>query len=843
MSSFHFRSRPERGACFLLFAAVACTFAQSSTVLNLSHDLVPNGIAAQNMVPDSPATDAHPLFEAGLAYAVKNRIPTVTADRGAYYFLTLDTARVHALLNDVNNVTVDLGYSDLYFAQGQLIGMMLNGSSNVTFKNFTMDYLKLPFTQVTVTSVNTATRTIGIKQLGSYPLPSFFNAITIPAGYINDGFYTFAFRNGAQLRTTSRMETTGPLSDTSLQVTGNLEWEQSSSVGTIQPGDTIVLELRAGVAAPQMVNCTACTVQNVSVYASGFGGVFSTFGSANTVDHVQVIPRPGTDRLISTNADGIHFAHAGAGNVISNNTVRRGCDDGIAIDGQWAAIANAANTGATVPVARNSNTPLVVGTSYDFINVNDGTIVGTATIVSESPPVAQQTDQAGELINLTLDHAVNVQANFGMTPTDPNLRGSGTVIKNNLVQQETFARGIYPAGVANITVADNMIEATNGSGILIEEDEALTYGYKTGPSSGITVKNNIIDHAVGYGVPGLQLEVTGGAIDIWAYDKTFNPVQTSPLSNISVTNNFISNSPHSGIRMLNVTNGQITGNTILNYGQAPGDYLFYPPGCCEPLAQIQADFAQPITVGTSTSVTNNSNTITGSWIVNVSDADAAYRMAPESIAVAYGQNLSTQTALASSATLPTTLGGVTVTVTDSAGVSRPAGLFFASPTQIDYLIPTGTASGVARVMVGSTISAAFIAPVGPGLFAADGTGRGVAAALAIRASSNGSQVPVNVFQCAASSCTSVPMDLGQPTDVLVVELYGTGIRGRSSPSNVVAQIGGAPATVAYAGPQLQFPGLDQVNLYVPRSLAGAGEVPIILTVDGITANVVTVNIK
>ena len=87
------------------------------------------------------------------------------------------------------------------------------------------------------------------------------------------------------------------------------------------------------------------------------------------------------------------------------------------------------------------------------------------------------------------------------------------------------------------------------------------------------------------------------------------------------------------------------------------------------------------------------------------------------------------------------------------------------------------------------------------------------------------------------------MDLGASTDILVVELYGTGIRGNSSLSNVVAQIGGVPATVAYAGSQMQYDGLDQVNLYVPRSLAGAGEVPVVLTVDGITANVVTVNIK
>jgi hypothetical protein len=63
-----------------------------------------------------------------------------------------------------------------------------------------------------------------------------------------------------------------------------------------------------------------------------------------------------------------------------------------------------------------------------------------------------------------------------------------------------------------------------------------------------------------------------------------------------------------------------------------------------------------------------------------------------------------------------------------------------------------------------------------------------------------------------------------------VQRSGTGIRGQTSFSNVVAQIGGVPATIAYAGSQFQFEGLDQVNVYVPRSLAGAGEVAVVLGV-------------
>ena len=40
-----------------------------------------------------------------------------------------------------------------------------------------------------------------------------------------------------------------------------------------------------------------------------------------------------------------------------------------------------------------------------------------------------------------------------------------------------------------------------------------------------------------------------------------------------------------------------------------------------------------------------------------------------------------------------------------------------------------------------------------------------------------------------------------------------------------------------------FAGLDQVNLLLPRSLAGRGDVDVALTVDGKAANIVRINIK
>jgi hypothetical protein len=66
-----------------------------------------------------------------------------------------------------------------------------------------------------------------------------------------------------------------------------------------------------------------------------------------------------------------------------------------------------------------------------------------------------------------------------------------------------------------------------------------------------------------------------------------------------------------------------------------------------------------------------------------SAASASVGLAPESLATATGMNLATGTATAQSVPWPTTLGGVTVQVTDSASMTRMAGLLFVSSMQIN----------------------------------------------------------------------------------------------------------------------------------------------------------------
>lgn len=232
---------------------------------------------------------------------------------------------------------------------------------------------------------------------------------------------------------------------------------------------------------------------------------------------------------------------------------------------------------------------------------------------------------------------------------------------------------------------------------------------------------------------------------------------------------------------------------------------------------------------------------------------ASYRgnpLAAESIVAGFGSGLSTSTEVATAQPLPTTLGGVSLKVRDFNAVERLAPLFFVSPNQINYLMPAGVAPGAASISVIRNNTDAFagvalIEPVAPGLFTANANGSGVPAAVVLRVRADNSQAfePVARFDAATNRFVPAPIDLGAASEQVFLILNGTGLRNRSALAAVTAKIGGTDAQVLYAGAQGALAGLDQINILVPRSLIGRGEVVVALTVDGKAANDVPINIK
>ncbi|MGH9840185.1 MAG: FG-GAP-like repeat-containing protein, partial [Blastocatellia bacterium] len=244
----------------------------------------------------------------------------------------------------------------------------------------------------------------------------------------------------------------------------------------------------------------------------------------------------------------------------------------------------------------------------------------------------------------------------------------------------------------------------------------------------------------------------------------------------------------------------------------------------------------------------------GRTVTNVSAANYRGEMlAPEGIVAAFGTGLATTTLAAATQPLPTQLAGTAVRIRDSAGVERLAPLFFVSPTQVNYLMPAGTAAGAASVTIvagdgATSVATVQVDAVSPGLFSADATGNGLAAAVLLRIKADNSQIyeAITRFDPAQNKFVAVPIDFGPAsgaTDQLFLIPYGTGCRNRSALSAVNVKIGGTDAETLYAGPQGSLAGLDQINARLPRTLAGRGEVDVVVTVDGRAANPVRVSFR
>jgi uncharacterized protein (TIGR03437 family) len=173
----------------------------------------------------------------------------------------------------------------------------------------------------------------------------------------------------------------------------------------------------------------------------------------------------------------------------------------------------------------------------------------------------------------------------------------------------------------------------------------------------------------------------------------------------------------------------------------------------------------------------------------------------------------------------------------------PGSLLYATPGQVGVVAPYAVAGGAQRVVAESAGGASAplavaVAATAPGIFTADRSGRGQAAAVNQDGTQNGTANPA-----AAGS---------------VLSLFATG-EGQTSPPGVDGKpaapplpqpvapvtviIGGVSAEVRYAGGAPgQIAGVMQVNVVVPGGLSGL--VPVVLTAGGVASQAgVTVAVR
>jgi len=229
-------------------------------------------------------------------------------------------------------------------------------------------------------------------------------------------------------------------------------------------------------------------------------------------------------------------------------------------------------------------------------------------------------------------------------------------------------------------------------------------------------------------------------------------------------------------------------------------------------------------------------------------ASYGYNVAPNSLVAGYGHQLAPGVDSATTTPLPTKIGDTEVRVIDSAGATAMAPLLYVSGRQINYVVPMGAAAGLAKVNVldqGATVSSGIVlvTPTAPGMFSANSDGQGIAAGYIQRVKSDGTVTdPELIFQYDASQGKRVAVPISFNGDKVILEMFGTGFD-TATRSDAQVMVGSGFVTVDYAGIQGTYVGEDQINVELPNSLAGAGEVTVQVWIQGIPANPVTVTFQ
>jgi uncharacterized protein (TIGR03437 family) len=217
------------------------------------------------------------------------------------------------------------------------------------------------------------------------------------------------------------------------------------------------------------------------------------------------------------------------------------------------------------------------------------------------------------------------------------------------------------------------------------------------------------------------------------------------------------------------------------------------------------------------------------------------------ISLAYGPIMADFDAARVTRRAPLSLGHVSVQVTDALGVTRPAGMLWASAGwgQANFVIPEASAPGPAVMTLvredgTQAASNITIGDTAPGFLTGQSC-RGPAIGSASEIFPDGHTVSTKqISTCVGIHCRTLPVPMREGA-VTRVKLIASGYRYAASAADIEITIAGVRVPVLSYGPT-EDPGFDFVTVEIPQQLRGMGEVDLMSRLYGRPSNAVLISL-
>ncbi len=491
------------------------------------------------------------------------------------------------------------------------------------------------------------------------------------------------------------------------------------------------------------------------------------------------------------------------------------------------------------------NSPQFLSVIFNVVaaNVNPGPIVEPAGLVLVG------------LVNSTNTPAQSTRiANVGTQPSPFNAAASstgrnfftvspaaGTVNPGqpvNLAVQPALAglpAGVYRGAVTIQFPRDNTSRVVDVLLVVVAQLPAAAGGaaplLSTAPSAGGCAPTRLLPVLATLGASFAATLAWPAPIEVVTVDDCGEPMRSG-----SVVASFSNGDPP--LSLLSRDNGRWSGTWTPRNRRTPDIRLT--------VSAVTADGGVSGVAEVSGAVANNEGvpTVNANGVVSAASFSPAAAPSPGEIVSVFGARLADGVVVAESLPLPQRLGDTVVLLG-----GRVLPLVFVSDGQVNAVVPFDIPPGTAHQLVvrkGSRVSvpeAVAVQPAEPAVFTIDLMGRGQGHAYVI---------PTPTEQVLADRAN--PAKAG---DAMVLYCTGLGavippaVAGTPTPSDalrrttaeVAVTIGGVTAQVAFAGLTPGFTGLYQVNVTVPAGVEPGDQVPVVVTIGGISSPPVQIAVR
>ena len=441
--------------------------------------------------------------------------PTLQFPRGRYRFAAPDSAHLRIFdFQDLSGLTVDGQGSELLFA-GRAHPFEFTLCHGVTIENLTIDWPEPPFSQGLVTATNDWSidleidpgYTVPERLEDLYALMDYDSATREPIGDLDVFATAFASleRIGPRVVRITLKRPPEPLKARFIH-------------DTIQrlPGALMVLRhnLVFGDQVIDLAQCSQVLIDRVTVYSGPGMAVAADRVDGLEARHLQVIPKPGTDRLMSTILDAFHGGFMTGEVRVEDCTFEAMGDDGVNIytkyytttavhgtDGlQMATISPgvpgpAPHPGDIMELCKSSDLVPYAHATVCRAGWNPATKLFTLTFTSPVSPVMAVGDL---LVNTRFAAKLRVER---CTIGDNRGRGMLISTRDVLVDHCTIHGCTYEGvlllgvplrqamGPAQVTLRGNLITDCGGAGIFVPQGASRP---RPGATTDVTIEDNVI---------------------------------------------------------------------------------------------------------------------------------------------------------------------------------------------------------------------------------------------------------------------------------------------------------------------------------------------------------------